>query len=135
VADGAVTLFDGDLDDYRQWVLAGRVREASATAADGAPSAPDRKTQKRAEAAARQRLSELRKPLQQRIERIEQRMDLLSTEKSGLDDWLASSEAYIEDNKERLIASLARRGDLDWQLARDEAEWLELHEAIERASG
>ena len=135
VADGAVTLFDGDLDDYRQWVLAGRARETAATAADGAPSAPDRKTQKRAEAAARQRLSELRKPLQQRIERIEQRMDLLSTEKSGLDDWLASSEAYIEDNKERLIASLARRGDLDWQLARDEAEWLELHEALERASG
>ncbi len=135
VADGAVTLFDGDLDDYRQWVLAGRAREAAATAPDGAPSAPDRKTQKRAEAAARQRLSEVRKPLQQRIERIEQRMDLVSTEKRGLDDWLASSEAYIEDNKERLIASLARRGDLDWQLARDEAEWLELHEALERAAG
>ena len=50
-----------------------------------------------------------------------------------LDEWLATSEAYIEDNKERLIASLARQGDLAWQLARDEAEWLELHEALERA--
>ena len=135
VADGALALFDGDLDDYRQWVLAGRGREAAATMADGASPAPDRKTQKRAEAAARQRLAELRKPLQQRIEHIEQRIDLLSTERRGLDEWLATSDAYVEDNKERLIASLARRGDLDWQLARDEAEWLELHEALERAVG
>ena len=132
VADGALTLFDGDLDDYRQWVLTGRGREAAATA-DAAPAAPDRKTQKRAEAAERQRLSELRKPLQQKIERVEQRIDLLSAERRGLDEWLATSDAYVEDNKERLIASLARQGDLAWQLARDEAEWLELHEALERA--
>jgi len=134
VADGALAPFDGDLDDYRQWVLAGRGREA-ATVADAAVLTPDRKTQKRVEAESRQRLSELRKPLQQKIERIERRIDLMSTEKRELDEWLATSDAYIEENKERLIASLARRGDLAWELARDEAEWLELHEALERAAG
>ena len=134
VADGALAPFDGDLDDYRQWVLAGRGREASATVADAAALTPDRKTQKRVEAESRQRLSELRKPLQQKIERIERRIDLMSTEKRGLDEWLATSDAYIEENKERLLASLARRGDLAWELARDEAEWLELHEALERAA-
>src|SRR6185312_3328166 len=126
VADGTLALFDGDLDDYRQWVLAGRGRESAATGTDAVPAPTDRKVQKRAEAQTRQRRSELRKPLQQKIERIEQRIDLLSTEKRGLDEWLATSEAYIEENKERLIASLARRGDLTWELARDEAEWLEL---------
>jgi ATP-binding cassette subfamily F protein 3 len=115
-------------------VLAGRGRETAATVSDPATPGPDRKTQKRAEAETRQRLSELRKPLQQKIERIEQRIDLLSTEKRGLDEWLATSDAYTEENKERLIASLARRGDLAWEL-RDEAEWLELHEALERAAG
>jgi len=135
VADGTLALFDGDLDDYRQWVLAGRGRESAATGTDAVPAPTDRKVQKRAEAQTRQRRSELRKPLQQKIERIEQRIDLLSTEKRGLDEWLATSEAYIEENKERLIASLARRGDLTWELARDEAEWLELHEALERAVG
>jgi ATP-binding cassette subfamily F protein 3 len=134
VADGALAPFDGDLDDYRQWVLAGRGREA-ATVADAAVLTPDRKTQKRVEAESRQRLSELRKPLQQKIERIERRIDLMSTEKRELDEWLATSDAYIEENKERLIASLARLGDLAWELARDEAEWLELHEALERAAG
>jgi ATP-binding cassette subfamily F protein 3 len=135
VADGTLALFDGDLDDYRQWVLAGRGRDAAATAAETTASVPDRKTQKRAEAASRQRLADLRKPLQKKIELIEQRIDLLSTEKRSLDEWLATSEAYIEENKERLIASLARRGDLTWELARDEAEWLELHEALERTAG
>jgi len=135
VADGTLALFDGDLDDYRHWVLAGRGRESAAPGTDAATAPTDRKVQKRAEAQTRQRLSELRKPLQQKIERIEQRIDLLSTEKRGLDEWLATSEAYIEENKERLIASLARRGDLTWELARDEAEWLELHEALERAVG
>ncbi|MEP6998426.1 MAG: ATP-binding cassette domain-containing protein [Betaproteobacteria bacterium] len=133
VADDRLAPFDGDLDDYRQWVLAGREHETSASAA-AAPPAPDRRSQKRAEASARQRLSELRKPLQRKIERIEQQIDQLSTEKRGLDEWLATSEAYVEENKERLIASLARRGDLAWQLARDEAEWLELHDALERAA-
>ncbi len=135
VADGALSLFDGDLDDYRQWVLAGRGRESANATADTAPQAPDRRSQKRAEAAERQRLSELRKPLQKKIERLEQQIELLSAEKRGLDDWLATSEAYVEDNKERLITSLARRGDLAWQLARDEAEWLDLHEALERSAG
>ncbi|HEY7943276.1 MAG TPA: ATP-binding cassette domain-containing protein [Casimicrobiaceae bacterium] len=133
VADGRLAQFDGDLDDYRQWVLTGRDREASAGSAD-ASAAPDRKAQKRAEAQARQRLSEVRKPLQEKIERVEREIDTLANDKRALDDWLATSEAYDEENKDRLIASLARQGDLAWQLARTEAEWLELHEALERAA-
>jgi ATP-binding cassette subfamily F protein 3 len=80
-------------------------------------------------------LSELRRPLQQRIERIEREIDQLSAEKRSLDDWLATSEAYVDENKARLVSSLARQGDLAWQLARTEAEWLELHEALERTAG
>ena len=33
----------------------------------------------------------------------------------------------------RLVASLARQGELTWVLARLEAEWLEVAEALERA--
>jgi ATP-binding cassette subfamily F protein 3 len=135
VADGRLAPFEGDLDDYRQWVLAGRAREAPAAAGDAVPAARDRQTKKRAEAQARQRLSELRKPLQQKIDSTERRIAALANEKHELDEWLATSEAYVEENKERLIAALARRGDLVWQLARDEAAWLELHEALDRATG
>jgi len=52
VADGAVAPFDGDLDDYREWVLARsrRVAEPGEPATTG-----NRKAQKRAEAEMRQR--------------------------------------------------------------------------------
>ncbi|MGH8800286.1 MAG: ATP-binding cassette domain-containing protein, partial [Casimicrobiaceae bacterium] len=133
VADGALAPFNGDLDDYRQWVLAGRGREASRDDAGAAP-APDRRSQKRAEALARQRLSERRRPLQEKIERVEQEIDGLANEKRALDEWLATSEAYRDETKERLIASLAQQGDLAWRLARAEAEWLELHDALERSA-
>ncbi|MGH8712375.1 MAG: ATP-binding cassette domain-containing protein [Casimicrobiaceae bacterium] len=133
VSDGRLAPFDGDLDDYRQWVLAGRGREASRDQPDAAP-VPGRRTQKRAEAEARQRLSERRKPLQEKIERVEQEIAGLADEKRTLDDWLATPDAYRDENKARLIASLARQGDLAWQLARIEAQWLELHEALERAA-
>ncbi|HEY2864533.1 MAG TPA: ATP-binding cassette domain-containing protein [Casimicrobiaceae bacterium] len=135
VADGRLAPFDGDLDDYRQWVLTGRSREAMSDGAEATALVSDRRTQKRAEAQARQRLSELRRPLQQRVERIEREIDQLSTEKRSLDDWLATPEAYVDENRAQLVSSLARRGDLAWQLARTEAEWLELHEALERTAG
>src|SRR6185295_15868742 len=50
VADGKVAPFDGDLDDYRDWVLGPRRRSAVDTASvlqTETETAPDRKAQKR----------------------------------------------------------------------------------------
>ena len=60
-------------------------------------------------------------------------MDALNAEKRTLDAWLATSDAYAEDAREALKTSLARQGELTWQLARLEAEWLEIAEALEKA--
>jgi ATP-binding cassette subfamily F protein 3 len=128
---GTVTRFDGDLDDYRDWVLAGSGQGGSSEAPGGA-GAGDRRTQKRAEAAARQRRSDLRRPIQQQLSRIEQELETLVAEKRELDGWLASPDAYLDANKDRLKQALARHGDLGWELARVEATWLELHEALDR---
>jgi ATP-binding cassette, subfamily F, member 3 len=129
VADGRVAPFDGDLDDYRDWVLAGRARGATA-ASEGRGPRPDRRAEKRAEAEARQRRSELRKPLQAKLVSIETDLDQLSAEKRALDDWLASQEAYTDENRDRLKQTLATQADLTWRLARVEAAWLELHDAL-----
>jgi ATP-binding cassette, subfamily F, member 3 len=128
VADGTVRRFDGDLDDYRDWVLSGRGSEATPTV----PAGAGRRAQKRVEAEARQRLSDLRRPIQQKLERIERELEALSAEKRELDAWLAAPDAYLVENKDRLKQTLARNGDLGWQLARVEAQWLELHDALER---
>jgi hypothetical protein len=61
---------------------------------------------------------------------IEQDLARLGDEKRALDAWLATSDAYVDDAKERLVASLARQGELTWVLARLEAEWLEVEKAL-----
>ena len=133
VANGVVQPFDGDLDDYRQWVLSERSREESSSPDAGvATSAPDRRAQKRADAEARQKRSDARRPLQQKVTRIESEIDALSQEKQALDAWLALPEAYADEHKERLKLAIARQGDIAWQLARHETQWIELQEALER---
>jgi len=133
VAEGRVMPFDGDLDDYRAWVL-DRNRRASGN--DNRSSAPkpsaDRRTQKREEAELRQRRAAERKPLASRQASIEQDIERLTSEKNALDDWLATTEAYADGEKERLVTSIARQGELTWMLARLEAEWLELAEALDQ---
>ena len=131
VNDGRVVPFDGDLDDYRDFVLGLRRR----TAADGKPerpdAAPDRKSAKRAEAHARQKRADARKPLAAKQAKLEEAMRLLEQEKRELDAWLATSEAYADEARERLKPAIERSGEITWELARREAEWLELAEAID----
>jgi len=130
LADGTLSAFDGDLDDYRDWVRAQRPRDD--IAAGAAAAAPDRRAQRRVEAAERQRLADLRKPLQRELADVEEQMQALETETRELQAWLASADAYAENNKERLLLVLERQGDLTWRLARAESAWLELQAALER---
>ena len=55
----------------------------------------------------------------------------LGAERATLDAWLASTEAYAEDAKPRLVATLERAGEVTWTLARLESEWLEIAEALD----
>jgi ATP-binding cassette subfamily F protein 3 len=132
VADGKIAQFDGDLDDYRDWVLSLRRRDRVEPEA-GAPAASvDRKAQKREEATARQRLADARRPIASRQAAIEKEMAGYNREKEQLDAWLAAPDAYAEAARDELKAKVARQGEVMWQLARLETEWLELAEAMER---
>jgi ATP-binding cassette subfamily F protein 3 len=127
VADGRVAPFDGDLDDYRDWVLNQRRRDAPEER-----RGDERKARKREEAQARQRLSEARKPLLARQAALEREMETLGGEKEALDAWLASEAAYAAAARDALKERIARQGELTWQLARLETEWLDNAEALER---
>ena len=59
-------------------------------------------------------------------------MSEMQQEKDALDAWLASAAAYAAEAKEELKAKIARQGELTWQLARLEAEWLERAERLEQ---
>ncbi|VVE89584.1 ATP-binding cassette domain-containing protein [Pandoraea bronchicola] len=140
VAGGEVQPFDGDLDDYRDWLLqhAADQRAAARDAGSGSGEGLDsgdgvnRKDQKRAEAQERQRLSQLRKPLQRKIEKLEQSMAKLSDEKARLDAILADSSTYEDAKKALLTDSLKQQADVTARLSDVEAEWLEAQEALEQ---
>ncbi len=132
VADGKVALFDGDLDDYRDWVLSLRRRERAEPAAPSIAAPADRKVQKREEAAARQRRANARRPLSARQAAIEKEIAGYTREKEQLDAWLAAPDAYTEAMTEELRARVARQGEVVWQLARLETAWLEVAEALEK---
>jgi len=129
VDGGAVAPFDGDLDDYRDWVLSARSRKGPAETTRDA--VPDRKQQKRDEAQARQRRSDARKPWLAEQKRLESDIENFNTEKRELDDWLASPEAYDAAAKDDLVVALERQGEIAWKLARAEAAWLEVQEKLD----
>jgi len=129
VADGRAAPFDGDLDDYRDWLAQQRAtpNETSGTEKPGG----DRKQQKRDAAEQRNRLSALRRPLETKIKNLERDMDRLTAEKSQLDALLASPEMYAEGSKDKLKESLLRQAQVAGELGRAEESWLALHGELE----
>lgn len=145
VADGKLQPFDGDLDDYKDWLF--KTKLANKAAGDNAPlpvpvkkqeapaAAPvDRREQKRAEAQDRQRLASLKKPIESRIKRLEEQMAKLNAKKAEIDTRLAGSEIYENDKKEELKALLTDQAYCTKELEQLEAEWLEQQEALEQVS-
>ncbi len=138
VADGGVRPFDGDLDDYRDWLF--RTRLARPDDTDTAARAPvdavngevDRKRQKRQEAAERQRLSALRKPIETRLRRIEELMARHGARKAELEALLTDPAMYGEADRTALKACLHEQATLARTLERLEEEWLAEQEALEK---
>ena len=132
VNEGRVAPFDGDLDDYRDFVLGLKRRAAAEAKPEPADAVPDRKAVKRAEAEARQKRADARKPIVAKQAKLEAEMRALEEEKRALDAWLATPEAYADDARDRLKPALERAGEITWELARREAAWLELAEVLDK---
>jgi ATP-binding cassette subfamily F protein 3 len=132
VADGSLKPFDGDLDDYRDWLFKTRLAKPEAET----PMEPriDRKAERRQEAEARQKLSAARKPIEKQIAQLEKRLDGLNTRKAAVDARLADENIYAESSKEELKRLLLEQAELAKELETVEGEWLEQQEALEQVS-
>jgi ATP-binding cassette subfamily F protein 3 len=147
VADGRLQAFDGDLDDYRDWLFRTKLGEGDAAAdavpvteapqspetrkaAPGKPAA-DRRGQKRKEAEERQRQSAARKPLESRLKRLEEQLAKMNARKSALDAQLADPALYSEAQKDALKALVVDQAYVARELAQLEAEWLALQEQLD----
>jgi ATP-binding cassette subfamily F protein 3 len=128
VADGRLDEFDGDLDDYRDW-LAQRRRERQIPGE--APGTPSRREQRRAQAQARQRLAAQRKPLERELRDVEVEMARLAQEKQRLETLLADPDVYASDNRDLLKTSLLEQSRVNNRLQEVEERWLALQAQLE----
>ncbi|MDD3529703.1 MAG: ATP-binding cassette domain-containing protein [Gallionellaceae bacterium] len=139
VADGSLRPFDGDLDDYRDWlfrkisdrVTSDKVTEQPDPSLCHSVTRHSAKEQKRLEAEARQRLSAQRKPIEARIRRLEELMDRHHTRKAELESLLGSPDIYAEVRKEELKQLLFEQAKLARELEEIECEWMTQQEALE----
>ena len=157
VADGKLQPFDGDLDDYRDWLFKSKLEAKNDAAAmtplpaprkapsqqpaetlpansssGAAQNAAERKEQKRQEAEQRQRQAAVKKPIEARIKRLEEQIAKCNAKKAEIDARLAAPEIYDNANKEELKTLLTEQAYQARELAQCEAEWLEQQEALEQ---
>ncbi|MGB6240989.1 MAG: ATP-binding cassette domain-containing protein [Castellaniella sp.] len=130
VADGQIQPFDGDLEDYRDWLQQRQTQQNQAARATAAP-APDRKAQRREEAQARQQLAARRKPLETRLKKIEDAMTRAQTRLAELDALIADPAFYTDAHKDDRPGLLAEHGELSKALQTAEEEWLDIQTEIE----
>jgi ATP-binding cassette subfamily F protein 3 len=118
VANGRVTPWDGDLDDYRRWLLARAVPEPEPSPATPEPPRPSA-------AERRARLA----PLRAAARAAERDIERLTRERERLHARLADSAAYVDG---AAVAALRRQErELDTLIAEAEARWLDAAAEIE----
>jgi ATP-binding cassette, subfamily F, member 3 len=126
---GKVTEFDGDLDDYRQWLNRADEGDSAKPAQEKSDnSASARKERKRREAEARQRLTPLRKELT----KMEKELATLTQQSEVLEQRLAEPDLYEVENSEILKDLLQEKAKLAQKTAAGEERWLSLTEELEQ---
>lgn len=130
VHDGKVEAFDGDLDDYQQWLsdLQRQSAQAESTATEiSTNNAQNRKDQKRREAEFRSQTQ----PIRKQIAQCEQQMETLGELLAQIEDKLADSQLYDISRKAELTDVLQQQNNTKAQLEQAEALWLNAQETLE----
>ena len=126
VDTGHMQAFDGDLDNYAEWLA--EQRNAAST-----PS-PDKNARREARAAAeksrQQRLAQ-RRPLVKEANDLEKRLPVWQQERRQIENRLADPELYASPDHTLLESLLKRQGELAKEMEAAEARWLEVLEQLE----
>ena len=132
VADGVVSEFDGDVDDYLAWLTARR--QAQNVKPAGAPPAVNKSSRRDARSApqkGRQQQLQSRRPLEKEAVKLERDLAQWNHEKRELDTRLADPALYQNAGAADLRTMAARQTALAKLIEHAEHRWLDLHAALE----
>ncbi|MDO6679194.1 ABC transporter ATP-binding protein [Shewanella sp. 4_MG-2023] len=128
VDQGAVKPFQGDLDDYHQWLLdAAKAAQSNSSKDSSATPSIDKKQQKRIEAELRQKVS----PLRKKQIKLETEQQKITARLAELEIELADGSLYEAENKAKMTKVLNERTTLTQSMDESEMNWFELQEEIE----
>jgi ATP-binding cassette subfamily F protein 3 len=130
VANGSVTPFDGDLDDYAAWLGKSGKARAALPDSDTTTAAPSRQEQRRLDAEARNRLT----PLRNEQRRIEDQLEKLAAERVRLEAELADPATYTTKPAEEGRKLTLRHTDVMREIGTLEERWLEVMSELERSA-
>jgi ATP-binding cassette subfamily F protein 3 len=131
VADGRARPFDGDVDDYLEWL--GRRRAPPGTAETTAPDVTreTRRAQRDATLATRRALRARRRPLVSEAARLESDIALWHRDKHAVDARLADPTTYAAGNGADIASAARRSAELATQISRAEERWLEIQAQLD----
>lgn len=129
VADGKAEAFDGDLENYSQWLTAQRLKDKQV--AQVASSEKPNKNDRAANKADKQARIVERRPLVKELEQLERNIDLWQTDKKVCDERLNDSALYAAADKSELQQLLIKQAELSSKVETAEERWLQLHELLE----
>jgi len=129
VANGQVSDFSGDIDDYQQWL--NDDKKQTLKSVKSADSSSDKGLDKKQ---LRQQQAELRKkaaPLKKQADKLEKKIHQWQEELAKIEALLSDSELYQADRKAELTDLLKKQASLKGDIEENEMDWLELAEQIE----
>lgn len=126
VAAGQAAVFDGDLEDYKQFLL-----NAAQTATVSSQAAPAKQNSYHQQKADRQARQAERRPLLKSLASLESQLAQLEQEKQSLQSKLADGDIYNVEHRETLQALLIAQAQNQKQLDSIEEQWLDVQEKLE----
>jgi len=128
VANGNVSDFSGDIDDYQQWLNEDKkstLKNAKVTTSTEITI--DKKQQRREQAELRKKTA----PLRKQADKFEKQNQKWQIELEKVEEILGDSDIYQAEHKARLSELLKQQGTLKAQIEENEMHWLDLEEQIE----
>lgn len=136
VADGTIAPFEGDMDDYRRFILTGKKPNVPLEHKNNPPvevvQVKGMSAQERRKDAAQKR--EALAPMRKKVKDLEQQMNKLNREIAKAEKALADPDLYTTDPT-RVSALSKFRADAEKLLKTTEEEWLLLSSELEEAMG